>query len=401
MIATGTDVKPLECVFFMRDVRSRAVLRADEGPRRPHHRRRRLPGRHPGRRRRRPASCIVDAVGVTEHDFVEPPLNREKSVSLKKLLDKAANLTLTEDETATLASRLAALEAQLTPDERAELDQVAGGSLRDVVRASRRRRRPRRPGQSHRRRRRPRRRPPAAASIDAVEPLAANPDLRARILELRRTHDRVIDEVSRRHAARRPRRRRHQQARSVVESWRAYLDEHRAEITAIQLLTEARERRISFDDIQELADRIARPPYNWTPDIIWNAYVAVEAPSVRRSPTARTLTDLVSLVRFTVGADDELVPYADRVHETLRRLARSSRSRPASTFTRYGALVARPHRRGHRRLRRHQPRRPRQRPLHRARRHRRRPPRPRRPRRRPSSTNSTRSSPRDLAGGPA
>ena len=34
MIATGTDIKPLEIVFFMRTVRSRELLRADEGPRR-------------------------------------------------------------------------------------------------------------------------------------------------------------------------------------------------------------------------------------------------------------------------------------------------------------------------------------------------------------------------------
>ncbi|MGG7380234.1 hypothetical protein ACQ7B2_16270, partial [Escherichia coli] len=32
--------------------------------------------------------------------------------------------------------------------------------------------------------------------VEAVRPLASNPDLRSRILELRRTHDRIIDEVS-------------------------------------------------------------------------------------------------------------------------------------------------------------------------------------------------------------
>ena len=58
--------------------------------------------------------ALVDAVGVTEHDFVEPPLNRVRGISLEKLLRKAAALELTEDETATLASRLTALEAQLT-----------------------------------------------------------------------------------------------------------------------------------------------------------------------------------------------------------------------------------------------------------------------------------------------
>ena len=105
-------------------------------------------------------------------------------------------------------------------------------------------------------------------------------------------------------------------ANSIVESWRAYLEEHRSEITAIQLLEEAKDRRVSFHDLQELADRIGRPPYNWTPDIIWDAYVALDTPhrpSKRQSQ--HTLTDLVSLLRYTVGADDELVPYADRVAE--------------------------------------------------------------------------------------
>jgi type I restriction enzyme R subunit len=134
MIATGTDVKPLECVFFMRDVRSAQYFEQMKGR---------------GARTIAPAdfqsvtpdatakTCfvIVDAVGVTEHEFVDPPLNRDKAVPLKKLLDKAANLTITEDETATLASRLAKLELELTPEERTELDEVAGGSLRDIVRA--------------------------------------------------------------------------------------------------------------------------------------------------------------------------------------------------------------------------------------------------------------------------
>ena len=72
---------------------------------------------------------------------------------------------------------------------------------------------------------------------------------------------------------------------------------------------------MSFDDIKELADRIARPPYNWTPDIIWSAYTAIEADGPRRPATQRTLTDLVSLIRFTLGDEDELVPYAERVKE--------------------------------------------------------------------------------------
>jgi type I restriction enzyme R subunit len=103
-------------------------------------------------------------------------------------------------------------------------------------------------------------------------------------------------------------------AQSNVESWAQYLSDHRDEITAIQLMSEARERRVSFDDIQELAERISRPPYNWTPAVIWAAYEAIATGRVRRG-ARHTLTDLVSLMRFTIGEDDELVPYADRVRE--------------------------------------------------------------------------------------
>ncbi|GAA3620232.1 type I restriction-modification enzyme R subunit C-terminal domain-containing protein [Marihabitans asiaticum] len=312
MIATGTDVKPLECVFFMRDVRSAQYFEQMKGR---------------GARTITPADfqsvtpdasaktrfVIVDAVGVTEHDFVDPPLNREKGISLKKLLDKAATLTLTEDETATLASRLAKLELQLTPEERTELDDVAGGPVRDIVRrlvdavdpdsqakvldgAA----------------------DPEAARRDllerAVEPVAANPELRTRILELRAAHDRVIDEVNKdvlldAHGVVDPSR-----AKLVVESWTKYLEDHRDEITAIQLATEAKVLRIPFTDIQELADRISRPPYNWTPEVIWDAYASIDVDRVRNSDR-HTLTDLVSLLRYTVGLDNELVPYTTRVQE--------------------------------------------------------------------------------------
>ena len=313
MIATGTDVKPLECVFFMRDVRSPQYFEQMKG-----RGARTIPDADfqavtpdaKGKAR----FVLIDAVGVTEHDFVEPPLNRVRSISLAKLLEKTANLTITEDETATLASRLAALEAQITPEERDELDGVAGGSVRGVVRALVDAVDPDTQAKAV-----AEADDPEAVRqqlvVDAVRPLAENPELRSRIMELRRAHDRIIDEVSAdtlldAHGVVDTSR-----AKSVVASWRAYLEEHRSEITAIQLLTEARARRVSFDDVKELADRIARPPYNWTPDLLWNAYIAIEVDGPRPPATHRTLTDLVSLIRFTLGEDDELVPYAERVQE--------------------------------------------------------------------------------------
>lgn len=315
MIATGTDVKPLECVFFMRDVKTanyfeqmkgrgaRTIAAADFQAVTPD-----------AAATTKTRFVIVDAVGVTEHDFVEPPLNRDRSASLDKLLKRAASLTITESEVATLASRLAALELQLSDGERAELNALSDIPLKRVVRrlvdavdpdlqavaveaAG--------PGSD-----------PTAVVYGlietAIEPLAANPELRARILEMRRSHDQIIDEVTpdvlldAHGVVDRDR------ARSVVESWTEYLNEHRDEITAIQLLDEAKAGSVPFAAIKELADRIARPPHNWTPDLIWAAYEQVDAGRVRHRDRSR-LTDVVSLIRFTLGATDELVPYAELV----------------------------------------------------------------------------------------
>lgn len=316
MIATGTDVKPLECVFFMRDVKTAQYFEQMKGR---------------GARTIAPADfqavtpdtaaktktrfVIVDAVGVTEHDFVEPPLNREKSVSLEQLLKKTANLTITEDEVATLASRLSALDLQLTLEERAELDKVAGQPLKQVVRALVEAVDPDAQAAATAT-------DPSASPADiverlieeAIEPLAANPELRTRILELRRTHDQIIDEINPdelldAYGVVDPER-----AQSLVADWTEYLVEHRDEITAIQLMDEAKHRRVPFETIKELADRIARPPHNWTPDMIWAAYEQIDAGRVHHRDKPR-LTDVVSLVRFTLGADNELVPFAHTVQQ--------------------------------------------------------------------------------------
>ena len=242
MIATGTDVRPLECVFFMRDVRSATYFEQMKG-----RGARTIPDADfqavTPDAERKTRFVIVDAVGVTEHDYVDvTPLDREKGVTLDKLLEKAALLTLTEDETATLASRLARLEADLTPAERTELDTVAGAAGQGHRPRPGRRRRPGPAAAGHRRRadRRPAGRPaagdPGPARRRRPTPGRPTRELRARILELRRSHDQIIDEISvdvllDAHGVVDPDR-----ARYIVESWRDYLDENRDEITALQLL---------------------------------------------------------------------------------------------------------------------------------------------------------------------
>lgn len=321
MIATGTDVKPIECVFFMRDVRSGTYFEQMKGR---------------GARSMDDASftaltpdathkerfVIVDAVGVTEHDFVDAvPLERVKSASLKSLLEKAATFTINADETATLASRLARLSRELTPSENAELSGLAGQPLQDItqrlVRIAD---------------------PDTLASVienapvnaegkkdvqeamqefiaDIIKPLAGNAPLRQRLLEIRQSHDLMIDEVSRDVLLGAGGVVDTSKAKSMVESWIQYLEDNRTEITAIQLLySKPKGVKITFAELKELAERIRRPHPTWTVDVLWNAYLAIEPMKVRKS-AVHTTTDLVSLVRFSLGYVNELVPYVELVEE--------------------------------------------------------------------------------------
>jgi type I restriction enzyme R subunit len=321
MIATGTDVKPIECVFFMRDVRSGTYFEQMKGR---------------GARSMDDASftsltpdathkehfVIVDAVGVTEHDFVDAaPLERTKTVPLKTLLEKAATFTITADETASLASRLARLSRELTPTENAELTALAGTPLQDITQQLVKIADPDtlarvienapldKDGKKDTKK----------AMSDFIEqiitPIASNPQLRQRILEIRLSHDLIFDEGNKDELLDARGVVDTSKAKSLVESWIKYIEDNKNEITDIQMLySKPKNVRITYKEIKELAERIRRPHPTWTVDVLWNAYLALEPTKVRKS-AVHTTTDLVSLVRFTLGQMNELVPYAQLVEE--------------------------------------------------------------------------------------
>jgi type I restriction enzyme R subunit len=325
MIATGTDVKPLECVFFMRDVRSATYFEQMKG-----RGARTIPDADfqavTPDSKTKDRFVIVDAIGVTEHEFIDAaPLNRDRSATLQLLLNAAAALTITEDQAATLAARLARLDHQLTAAEQAELAALAdGATLTSIVKslvdavdpdtqvhaadAARERDEEATPADAIR-----------ELIVGAVAPIAGNPALRARIIEIRASHDLYIDDISQDELLDAHGVVDTTGARQLVDSWRDYLDSHKDEITALQVLYDGSSTaKVTYAELRELAERIKRPPHNWTPDLLWNAYAAIEVdpthPRVRRADH-HTVTDLLALIRYTLGMDSELVPYADTVAE--------------------------------------------------------------------------------------
>jgi len=327
MIATGTDVKPLECVFFMRSVKSRTYFEQMKG------RGVRVIDEATFRSVTPDALAkerfvIVDAVGVTESDLVDTvPLDRTPTEPLEKLLKRVSFGICDPDEISAIAARLSRLDRRLTKEDRDELEGLSGGvSLQEIARGIVAALDPDTQLAAARE---------AAAGVaptveeieaaraallnDAVAPLAANPELRERIVGVRRSYEQAIDETSRdevieagysKDAADR--------ARSTVESWERFCEENRDEITALQILYAQRQpQRLTFAEVRELAQAIARPPQSWTPANLWEAYERLDSSRVRGSGQ-RVLTDLVSLVRVALHQSDELVAYPELVRERFQ-----------------------------------------------------------------------------------
>ncbi len=326
MIATGTDVKPLECLIFMRTVRSRnffeqmkgrgvRVVSDDD-----------LQAVSPGATTKT-RFVLIDAVGVTELDMGEArPLERKKATPLKALFEAVAAGSRDPDIVASIASRLTRLDRQLTKLDRAELADLAGGTdlkaiahalVRsiDVDSAYAAAQSAAGGGEAE-----PTEQQVAAArkaAIDAaVAPLATNPKLRTRILEVRSSYEQVLDTVttdkvieagfSRDATAR---------AKQTVQDWEQFIADNKDELTALQILySKPAGKRLTFAEVRELANAISRPPRAWTTDLIWNAYETLDQSRVR-GHGGRVLTDLVSLVRYTLQEEYELVPWETTVEE--------------------------------------------------------------------------------------
>ncbi len=304
MIATGTDIKPLEVVLFLRQVRSRNLFEQMKG------RGVRVIGdtdfqavTPDGGSKTR--FVIVDAVGVTEQELSDSyPLERRPTVPLEKLFQAMSFGTTDQDVISTVAGRLARLDRQLTDAERLSVEKAAGTPLHAIIAGLVAAADPDKRAE--------------AAKLDdfvadAVRPLT--PAVRQQLLDLKRSKEQIIDTVSADEvldagfsaAA-------NERAQSLVTSFETFIKENTDEITALQLLySKPRGRRLTFEDIKALAEVIQAPPRQWTPERLWQAYETLFASRVRGAP-ARLLTNLVSLVRFAL-VHDELVPFPDIVDQ--------------------------------------------------------------------------------------
>jgi type I restriction enzyme, R subunit len=326
MIATGTDIRPVEVVVFLRSIKSRVLFEQMKGRGvrviDPTELRAVTPDAHA-----KTHFVIVDCVGITETPLADTyPLERNKSVSFKALLEHVAMGGSDPDVLSSLASRLGRLAKECGPDEERRIREASGGTgltqiargIVDALDPDRQQARARKThGLSGDQQ-------PADAQLKqaaqalankAIEPLATKPGLRQLLQDIKRELEQVIDEVSKDallYAGASAEAK--EKAKSLVASFEKFITDNKDEIDALQFFFSVPHRdRLRYDDIKALAAAIKAPPRSWTAEVLWRAYELLEGDKVRGASGNRLLTDIVSLVRFALHQDHELVPHAERV----------------------------------------------------------------------------------------
>jgi len=327
MIATGTDIKPVEIVFFMRAVKSRGFFEQMKGR---------------GVRIINPDDLkavtpdatakdhfvIIDAVGVCEQDKTDArPMEKKPSVSFERLLQAVAFGNTEDDVITSIAGRLARMEHRISAEDDAKIRVASGGlGLKDLAHQLVESLNPDATTPSPSRGEHPEGHkgrgegdPNQQARAAASKPLC-NPELRQLILDIKAKNELTIDHVSQdqvieagfSQAAL-------DRAKDLVQSFEQFIADHKDEITALQILyAKPYKQRLTFEAVKELADAIEKPPYLWNESQLWQAYAALEASKVKGASGRRILTDLVSLVRFAIHQDNELVPFPERVNANFK-----------------------------------------------------------------------------------
>ncbi len=336
MIATGTDVKPLECLVFMRNIRSLAYFEQMKGR---------------GCRvidpdvlqsvtpdaRHKTHFVIVDAVGVCHDEKTTTrPLDRQPHVPLERVLSFVAAGGVSDEAVSTLAARLARLNQQVEPDQIEVIEHASGGKSlsdlsADLLQSL--------DADAHTRIavakfQIPDGQEPTEEQIKLVEQeqMAAalrpfhNPRLRGAVLEAKRSLEQVIDEQTPDRllsagfdaAAR-------EKAQSMLASFRQFVEDNKDQIEALKVLYSRPFRAgLKFRHVKELAAKLNHPPFYVDPNRpesltrLWQAYEIVEPANVR-GKGGKQLVDVIALVRHAIDPATPLAPVGLTVEERYRQ----------------------------------------------------------------------------------
>lgn len=321
MIATGTDVKPIECLIFMRDVRSKnyfeqmkgrgtRVLNKDD-----------LQKVTPSATENKDHFVIVDAVGVTKSKKSDTrPLERKPTVSMKELMMNVALGAKDEDTLTSLANRVIRLNSQMSPAERKQFEAKVGTAAgevaesllnafdEDVLIAK---------AQADTGSAEVTDEQIKQAQKELIQTAVApfhNPDVREYVENVRRSHDQIIDNVNIDSVIFAGfDTQQEENADRIISTFHEFIEENKDEIIALRIVyNEAyKDRPMAIEQLKALYEKLKAKGI--TVERLWDCYAIKKPDKVKRGTMAQ-LTDLISIIRFEMGYSDNLAPFADKVN---------------------------------------------------------------------------------------
>ena len=294
LVATGTDVKPVEVVMFMRDVESEALYTQMKG----------RGVRTIGDEQLRIVTpnayskdlfFLVDAVGVTEHEMTptRPATDPKPAIiSLKELLERITHGYVDDEYLRMIAGRLSRIYAKSNDEQRREFERLAGIGMKDL----------------------------ASRIYDAlgggqlppfadvnepnherrglVAPLAIHPDARKHLLILNAGFVNILqpgeDElISKGFSI--------EEATTTTAAFEKYVAEHKDEIEALRIIFNNRGEPITYPMLKELDRQLRLFNAKFNPALLWNTYAVVRPADVVKFTTKdekEALTNIIQLVRF-------------------------------------------------------------------------------------------------------
>lgn len=108
-----------------------------------------------------------------------------------------------------------------------------------------------------------------------------------------------------------------EKSKTLINTFEKFIEDNKNELIALQIIYSKtyKDRHLAFEDIKELAEAIRKPPYLLDTDVLWKAYENLEKSKVRKTRPERLLTDMISLIRFATGQEEELEPFSETVNE--------------------------------------------------------------------------------------
>ena len=317
MISTGTDIKPLECLIFMRQVKSQVYFEQMKGR---------------GTRTVTPTELqavtpdaktkthfvLVDAVGVVESDKSDSrPLERNPSISLEKLLVMVAQGARDTDTLTSIVGRLAKLDKRMDEKNHQEFIKISGGKhirivLNEILDAID-------PDMQMDFARSHFNTPfPIAEQVSESEEilgdkaciLFSNPNLRQFLVGIGKQNEQIIDIITKDEIIYAGYD--FDKAKDIVDKFEKFINENKDENSSLKMLCDNNFAGIlSFEDLKQVVESFQQPPYNLTVDLVWRSFNRLEKTHENlKDADESNITNIISAIRFCQGYDLKLQPFA-------------------------------------------------------------------------------------------